>query len=81
MSVLIDEPDITLQRSISKNRTYIPEAVCQSMYAKLLTDVIKPANDTALDNYLNEVYKKIVRRQKDQNEKMVYVAVIKKKEI
>ena len=63
MSILIDEPDITLQKSISKNRTYIPEAVCQSMYAKLLTDVIKPANDTALDNYLSEVYEKIVRNK------------------
>lgn len=63
MPVLIDEPEANLQKSITKNRNYIPDTVCQSMYAKLLSDVIKPANDTAIENYLNEVYEKIVRNE------------------
>lgn len=63
MPILIDEPEANLQKTIMKNKSYVPETVCQSMYAKLLVDVIKPANDTAIDNYLSEIYEKIVRNQ------------------
>lgn len=59
MPVLIDEPEANLQKSISKYRNYVTETVCQTMYAKLLTDIIKPANDAALEHYLGEVYEKI----------------------
>ncbi len=59
MPVLIDEPEANLQKSISKYRNYVTEMVCQSMYAKLLTDIIKPANDVVLEHYLSEVYEKI----------------------
>lgn len=61
MNVLIDEPEATLHKTIDHTKNYIPETVCQSMYAKLLSDVIKPANDEAIENYLNEIYEKIVR--------------------
>lgn len=63
MPVLIDEPEANLQKSIMKYRSYISDTTCQSMYAKLLSDVIKPANDTAIENYLSAVYEKIVRNE------------------
>ena len=59
MSALIDNPNETLRKSITQSRNYVPESVCQSMYAKLLYDFIKPVNDTTLHNYLDEIYEKI----------------------
>ena len=61
MTVLIDEPEANLHRTIDHTKNYVPETVCQSMYAKLFSDIIKRANDTAIENYLGEVYEKIVR--------------------
>lgn len=63
MPILMDEPEATLHKSIAKKKNFVSETVCQSMYAKLYSDVIKPANDTAIDNFLEEVYEKIVRNQ------------------
>lgn len=63
-STLLEEPTITLQKSINQTKNYIPEAVCQSMYTKLLSDIIKPINDIAIENYWNEICEKIIQNPK-----------------
>lgn len=61
--ILIDEPEATLHRSIQQTRNFIPEQICNAIYAKLYSDVIKPANDTAIDKFMEDVIEQLVKNQ------------------
>lgn len=61
MKVLIDEPEATLHKSIQRTRNFIPDQLCNEMYAKIYTDVIKVANDTAIDKFMEVVIQNLVK--------------------
>lgn len=61
MKILVDEPEATLQSSIQRTRNFVSDQLCNEMYAKLYADVIKPANDTAIDKFMEEVIQQLVK--------------------
>lgn len=63
MTSLIDEPEATLQRSVSKTKNYIPEQACKQMYAKIFDEVIKQSNDIVVDKFMEEVIEKLLKNQ------------------
>lgn len=63
MSKLLEEPESTLQSSISRTQDFVPENFCKQMYAHLYEDVIKPTNDIVIDKFMEELIDKVVHDQ------------------
>lgn len=63
MKTLIDEPEATLHASVPTIKNYIPDQMCNQMYARLYDDVIKPTNDMAIDKFLDDVIEKLLHNQ------------------
>ena len=63
MKILIDEPEATLHASVPYIKNYISDQMCNQMYARLYDDVIKVANDTAIDCFLSDIIEKLLHNQ------------------
>lgn len=61
MKVLIDEPETNLQKSIQKTINFIPDKLCNEMYARLYTNIIKPTNDTAIDKFIEKITEQLLK--------------------
>lgn len=64
MKVLMDEPEATLKSTIPHTRNFIPDQMCNELYAKLYADIIKPVNDTAIEKFIYEVFDRLVKDKK-----------------
>ena len=68
MKILMDEPEATLKHSIPHTRNFVPDQLCNELYAKIYTDVIKPVNDIAIERFMNEICEQLVKdRMKIRN--------------
>lgn len=61
MKDLMEEPEATLKASIPQTRNFIPDQMCNELYAKLYADIIKPVNDIAIEKFIYEVFNKLVK--------------------
>lgn len=64
MKILMDEPEVTLKRSISSTRNFVTNQFCNQLYAKIFSDVIKPVNDATIERFINEIFEYIVKDKK-----------------
>lgn len=61
MKTLIDEPEANLHKAMPQTKNYVPDQLCNQMYADVYANVIKLANDTAIDKFMEEVIEKLVK--------------------
>lgn len=61
MKTLIDEPEANLHKVMPQTKNYVSDQLCNQMYANLYENVIKLANDTAIDKFMEEVVEKLVK--------------------
>ena len=61
MKTLIDEPEATLNKALPQTKNYVPDQLCNKMYADLYANVIKLANDTAIDKFMEDVVENLVK--------------------
>ena len=61
MKTLIDEPEATLHKVLPQTKNYIPDQLCNQMYAELYANVIKRTNDTAISKFMEEVIEELVK--------------------
>lgn len=61
MKILMEEPETTLKRTVPHTKNFVPDQMCNELYAKLYADIIKPVNDTAVKNFVYEVFDKLVK--------------------
>lgn len=61
MKILMEEPEATLKASVPQTKNFVPDQMCSQLYAKLYADIIKPVNDTAVRNFVYEVFDKLVK--------------------
>ena len=58
---LMEEPETTLKNFIPQTRNFVPDQMCNELYTKLYTDIIKPVNDITIQKFIYEVLDKLVR--------------------
>ncbi len=61
IKILMEEPETTLKNFIPQTRSFVPDQMCNELYAKLFTDIIKPVNDITIQKFIYEVLDKLVR--------------------
>lgn len=61
MKILMDEPEATLRSSIPYIRNFVPDQMCNELYAKLYADVIKPVNDIVIEKFINDIFEYLVK--------------------
>lgn len=61
MKILMEEPETTLRAFIPHTKNFVPDQMCNELYAKLYADVIKPVNDVTLERFINEVFERLVK--------------------
>ena len=63
-SDLLQEPNTTLNKNIQQTKNYIPESVCQTIYSQLLSNIVKPINDIAIDKHWDDIIKNVTQNPK-----------------
>ncbi len=61
MKTLIDEPEANLHKVLPQTKNYVPDQLCNQMYADLYANVIKRTNDIAIGKFMEEVIEKLVK--------------------
>lgn len=63
IKILMDEPQETLNRTVAHTRNFVPDQMCNELYAKLYADVIKPVNDITVERFFDEIFEKLVKNK------------------
>lgn len=61
MRILMDEPETNLKKAIPSTKNFIPDQMCNEMYAKLFADVIKPVNDIVVERFVVDIFEHLVK--------------------
>ena len=63
-SDLLQEPNTTPNKNIQQTKNYIPESVCQTIYSQLLSNIVKPINDIAIDKHWDDIIENVTQNPK-----------------
>lgn len=60
VSTLMEKPETTLKKLVPPTKNYVSDQLCNQMYASLYENVIKVANDIAIEKYMDEVFETLI---------------------
>ena len=61
---LLQEQNATPNKNILQTKNYVPESVCQTIYSQLLSNIVKPINDIAIDKHWDDIIKNVTQNPK-----------------